>query len=110
MESRERRREVRLRKVSAVSLVWEDSCGESKYAVASSHDLSRSGMGIRLREAIDRNSYVRVRADELKLSGTTVVRYCIHKGGTCLIGLEFLGGTKIQALLLYEMPLLMMVN
>ena len=53
MQSRERRREVRVRKGAEVRLVWEDSRGESKYTVTNTYDLSRSGIRVHLREAID---------------------------------------------------------
>ena len=110
MQSRERRREVRVRRGTEVRLVWDNSRGESRYAVTKTYDLSRSGVRVYLMEAIERSSYVRVQADGLKLSGTAVVRDCTRKGGNYSIGLEFSGGTKLEAPLVYEMPVLTDIN
>ena len=110
MQTRERRREVRFQKRAEVSLVWEDSRGELQYKVTTTCDLSRSGIRVHVREPIDRNSFMRVRADSLKLNGTAVVRYSARKGGASWIGLEFSGGMKLDPLLMFELPAMTVIN
>lgn len=95
MESRDRRKEGRVQQGAEVRLSW-DGGGETKYAVTRTYDVSRSGIKVQLLEPIERNTFVRVQGETLKLSGTAVVRNCTRKGFKYWVGLEFSGGTKIQ--------------
>ncbi len=110
MQAKERRREPRVRQGTEVRISWEGDRGETKYALAVTYDFSRSGFKIQLMEPIDRNSYVRVQADRLQISGTAVVRNCTRKGAKYWIGLEFSGGTKIPFHLTYSMEDSTLIN
>jgi hypothetical protein len=77
-----------------VQLSWTDRVGEQKFAYAKILDVSESGIRVELREALARQAYVSMRADQIGLQGTASVRSCVKKGGKYLAGLEFSGGLK----------------
>jgi hypothetical protein len=68
--------------------------GEQKFAYAQILDVSESGMRVELREALARQSYVSLRADQIGLQGSASIRSCVKKGGKFFVGLEFSGGLK----------------
>lgn len=68
--------------------------GEQKFAYAQILDVSESGMRVELREALARQAYVSLRADQIGLQGSASVRSCVKKGNKFIAGLEFSGGLK----------------
>jgi hypothetical protein len=77
-----------------VQLSWTDRMGEQKFIYAQILDVSESGMRVELREALAKQVYVSLRADQIGLQGSASVRSCVKKGSKYLVGLEFSGGLK----------------
>jgi hypothetical protein len=74
--------------------MWKDRDGGDKYAIARTLNISELGMRIEVPEPLQERSYVILRCDKLKLSGTASVRSCQRKGNRYQIGLEFSVGMK----------------
>jgi hypothetical protein len=89
---RNSRKQERTECSGLVRTCWETGRGEIRYALAKFVDISRYGMGIQLTEEIPARTFVTVRSEELKISGTGISRYCIRRGGKYIVGLEFSGG------------------
>jgi hypothetical protein len=79
-----------------VRLCWETGRGEVRYAFAKLLDISGNGMGVQVSDEIPMRSFVTVRCEALKISGTGISRYCIRRGGTYVVGLEFSGGLSLE--------------
>jgi hypothetical protein len=92
--SRGLRRHERTEESATVQVMWKDRDGGDKFAQARTLDISELGMRIEVPEAVPERSYVILRCDKLKLSGTASVRSCQRKGNRYWIGLEFSVGMK----------------
>ena len=88
------RRHERTHSSETVQLTWKDRDGADKFAHARTLDISELGMRLEVPEAVPERSYVSLRCDKLKLSGTASVRSCLRKGNRYMIGLEFSVGMK----------------
>jgi len=81
------------RKVNhAIRLKWIDSSGRDTFARAEIQNLGRRGMGILLRERLQRGLTVYLSERNLQLVGKAVVRYQEDRKGRYYTGLEFIGG------------------
>jgi len=88
------RRHERTENYETVQVMWKDRDGGDKYANARTLNISELGMRIEVPEPLQERSYVILRCDKLKLSGTASVRSCQRKGNRYQIGLEFSVGMK----------------
>jgi len=86
------RRQARIEVVVPVDVMWTDRQGHERFATARSIDVCESGIRILVPEALPERSYVRLKADRIKLTGSASVRTCIKKGTKFVVGLEFSGG------------------
>lgn len=76
---------------------WQEPGGHDNYAVATTVDLSESGLSILIPNRIEPRTFVQVKADDHpELSGTASVRFCVRKGLNYNVGLEFSGGAKLK--------------
>src|SRR5258706_11478193 len=95
---KQKRRQTREAFECKLRLHWQDSSGRESYAVATTTDISESGLSIVLPNRIEPRTFVRVKADDYpELSGTASVRFCLRKGMNYNVGLEFAGGAKLKA-------------
>jgi hypothetical protein len=92
------RRTERMLAKDQVTLSWEDNLGEPRFALVYCVNVSMHGIAIRFREPMTVRSYVRVRSEKLKLSGSASVKYCIRRNAWYQIGLEFTSGLKLNAM------------
>ena len=88
------RRHNRTSVTAPVALNWTDGRGAEKFITAQIIDVSESGMRIQTREALTRQTYVTLRADQIGLHGRASVRTCAKQGTKYVVGLEFAGGLK----------------
>ncbi len=77
-----------------VQLSWTDRSGNQTFATGQVIDVSEAGMRVEMREPLEKQSYVSLRAEKIGLQGTASVRSCIKRAGKHVIGLEFSGGLK----------------
>jgi PilZ domain-containing protein len=94
MTSKGTRRGERSENVEIVQVMWKDRDGGDKFANARTLDISELGMRIEIPEPVQERSFVNLRCDKLKLSGTASVRSCQRKGNRYHVGLEFSVGMK----------------
>jgi|SRR5580692_8133758 hypothetical protein len=94
MTSKGTRRHERSEHADIVQVMWKDRDGGDKFANARTLDISELGMRIEIPEAVQERSFVSLRCDKLKLSGTASVRSCQRKGNKYQVGLEFSVGMK----------------
>ena len=90
------RRTERMPATDRVSIRWEDTLGESRFALVNCLNISKDGIAIRFREPMTVRSYVNVCSEKLKLSGSASVKYCIRRNAWYQIGLEFTSGLKFN--------------
>ena len=88
------RRHHRTPVTAQVELNWTDARGTEKFITGEIIDVSESGMRIRTREALARQTYVTLRAAQIGLHGRASVRTCSKQGTKHVVGLEFAGGLK----------------
>jgi hypothetical protein len=88
------RRHDRTVVTAPVELNWTDARGMEKYITGQIIDVSESGMRIQTREALAKQTYVTLRADQIGLHGRASVRTCSKQGTKHVVGLEFAGGMK----------------
>lgn len=79
---------------AAVQLSWTDRSGTQKFASGRVIDVSETGLRVEMREPLEKQSYVSLRAEKIGLQGSASVRSCIKRAGSHVIGLEFSGGLK----------------
>lgn len=72
-----------------ITLSWHDPNGYTWTVRARGVDMSTVGARVESPEPLSPGSFTYLRAEELKLMGSAVVRYCIRKGLSYRIGLEF---------------------
>ncbi len=88
------RRHQRTPVTAPVELNWTDARGTEKFITGQIIDVSESGMRIRMREPLAKQTYVTLRADQIGLHGRASVRTCTKQGTNHVVGLEFAGGLK----------------
>ncbi|MCA2970364.1 MAG: hypothetical protein INH43_17760 [Acidobacteriaceae bacterium] len=76
----------------SIRLKWIDAMGRNAFAQAEVKNLGRRGMGVLLRERLQRGSTVYLAERDWPLVGTAVVRYQEDRKGKFYTGLEFSGG------------------
>lgn len=88
--------EKRLTNRSAVNrsirLRWIDSAGRNASAKGEIQNLGRRGMGIFLRERLQKGATVQLTERDLQLVGKAIVRFQEDRKGRYYTGLEFVGG------------------
>lgn len=78
---------------STVELWVPDSSGEDRYCLATSINLSTTGIGLKLDEPIEAGTEVAIAVHEPEVSfhGRAVVRHCSETDhGFCIAGLQFI--------------------
>jgi hypothetical protein len=75
-------------------LIWKDRQGLDRFINGSIIDISESGLRVELREALEKQTYVTLKAANLGLHGSASVKSCARKGMKYTVGLEFSGGMK----------------
>lgn len=99
---REKRRAERVLYPGGVHVSWNLQAGYPKYAVVKFADISRTGAKIVSPVNIPVREYIAMRAEEINLHGSALVRHCERApGGKFVIGVEFrekfdLGRLKAQ--------------
>lgn len=86
------RRQLRQVMNTPVRVYAEDEQGDSFCVKGVCLDISHFGLRIRLREPIERRSYVCFQIECLSLSGSGIVRHCTRDRMHYVVGLEFCGG------------------
>ena len=74
---------------SPVTLSWQDAAGKTKTLRARALDMSTVGARVESPEPLTPGSFTYLKAPELKLMGSAIVRHCIARGFGYRIGLEF---------------------
>jgi hypothetical protein len=90
------RRRERMPAKDQVSIRWDNSAGQPRFALVNCLNISEDGISILVREPIIVRSYVSVKSEKLKLAGSASVKYCIRQKTSYQIGLEFTGGLKFN--------------
>ena|SRR2546428_2384136 len=72
-----------------VTLSWQDAEGRTRTLRARAVDMSTVGARVESPEPMAPGSFAYLKAPELKLMGSAVVRHCIARGFGYRIGLEF---------------------
>jgi hypothetical protein len=90
------RRSERMPAKEQVSIRWENSVGQPRFALVNCLNISEDGISILFREPIPVRCYVSVSSEKLKLAGNAAVKYCIRQKTWFQIGLEFTGGLKFK--------------
>jgi len=81
---------------------WEDRQGRRKTLTGTCTDISESGLGLRLRDHVSRNSEIRVQVPSLPLFGTGKVRHCERYAAEYRMGVEL--SVSLPASLLEQAP------
>ena len=81
------RRHSRIRYTGSVRLSWDDH-GEPCYVQGKCVDLSAGGLRVEAAVGIPLRSRISFRVDELKLSGSGLVKHVARRGAKCILGLE----------------------
>lgn len=76
----------------SIRVKWIDAAGRNAFAQAEVQNLGRRGMGVLLRERLQRGCTVYLAERDLQLVGKAVVRYQEDRKGKYYTGLEFCGG------------------
>jgi hypothetical protein len=76
----------------SIRLKWIDSRGCNAFAQGEVQNLGRRGMGILLRERLQKGATVQLAERDLQLVGKAIVRYQEDRKGQYYTGLEFVGG------------------
>jgi hypothetical protein len=74
--------------------MWRDATGDDKFMNAPVQDISESGVGLEVLEALPVRSFVMLRAAKLGVHGRASVRHCSRQGLKYRIGVEFTGGFR----------------
>ena len=72
-----------------ITLAWNDTTGYTRTVRARGVDMSTVGARVESPEPLAPGSFTYLRARELKLMGSANVRYCVRRGLSYRIGLEF---------------------
>ena|SRR5579864_1793448 len=72
-----------------ITLSWHDAKGYTWTVRTRGVDMSTVGARVESPEPLAPGSFTYLRAQELKLMGSATVRYCIRRGLSYRIGLEF---------------------
>ena len=97
MSQTQKRRQEREPFEAKLRVYWQEASGKENFALASTVDISDSGLSIMIPNRIEPRTYVQVKADKHpELCGTASVRFCTRKGMNYCIGLEFGGGAKLK--------------
>jgi len=83
------RREDRAPSAESVTLSWDDSAGQAKFAIANCLNVSVGGISVRVNQAVPVRTSVRLRSAKLKLAVTATVKYCVRHNSWYRLGLEF---------------------
>ena len=67
---------------------WEDRQSRRRSSAGTCINISESGLGLQLRDAVPGNSRIRVQVPSLPLFGTGKVRHCERLAGEYRIGIE----------------------
>jgi hypothetical protein len=87
MSQREIRRHHRVPYLGRVFISWEDA-GVPKYAPAKCLDVSEAGMRVEMPESIPIRTNVWLRADQIKLGGSAIVKHVERQGTHHVLGLQ----------------------
>jgi hypothetical protein len=79
-----------------IRIAWEGPNGEPQFALGHCLDISATGLAVKLRVPIEKQTYVNLRSEQIRLSGRASVRYCIRRNGAYHIGLEFSAGLQYK--------------
>ena len=82
------RRHSRIPYSGPVRISWDDKHGETKFAEVKCLDVSEAGLRIEAPESIPVGTYITLRADRIKVSGTACVKNVVGKGMKFILGLE----------------------
>ena len=88
MSKTEIRRHRRIPYFGRVRISWEDSQGRSRYAAGRCLDISEDGLRVELSEPIPLRSNISVQAEQVKLSGSAIVKHVARQGSKYWLGLE----------------------
>jgi len=88
------RRHQRTEVQVAVQVVWEDRRGQKNFANGKSIDISEAGMRLKLKDPIEKQTYVSLSSPQLSLNGQGSVRTCARAGNGFIVGIEFSAGLK----------------
>lgn len=86
------RRHVRIPAEGRVEVGWSDRAGFGRVTSGTCKDISPTGIAVELRDQLEPQTYVTLRAARQKVNGSGSVRYCFRKKLSWVIGIEFSGG------------------
>ena len=89
MVTKNLRRNERISSRERVAIGWEDLTGHPRFMSGNSLNISTDGLSVRVDEPIAVRTYVTLRSEKLRLTGTATVKYCIRLNSWYQIGLEF---------------------
>ena len=94
-KAKEARLKPRQERNAKVKIHWHDAYGVLKSAVATSEDVSRTGIKLSLDKPIPARTLINVQCPDLRLSGVAVVRHCQRSTvNSYIIGCEFAAGME----------------
>ena len=97
MSQSQKRKQEREPFTAKLRVYWQEPSGRENFALATTVDISESGLSILIPNRIEPRTYVQVKADSHpELCGTASVRFCTRQGMNYNIGLEFGGGAKLK--------------
>jgi len=91
------RRFERIPCAEKIRIAWDGPNGVPQSTLGRCLDISATGLAVRLLVPIEKQTYVNLRADHIRLSGRASVRYCIRHNGSYQVGLEFSAGLRYKA-------------
>lgn len=77
-----------------VRVGWEDEQGHARVAYGRCFDISATGLGLEIEEALPVRGYVTFEVIPLGFRGTASVRFIRRKGLRNVVGLDFSGGLR----------------
>lgn len=84
-----------------VRLFWEDETGRQHFSQAEARDISDTGLSITLRERVPKHTTIQVECLTNRVQGSATVRRCDQRGMDFIVGLEFIGGMRMQTKMRY---------
>jgi hypothetical protein len=104
MSLRDVRRRQRIPYVGRVRISWEGTDGEIRYADVKCFDISEGGLRIETPTSIPVRTRVSLRADNVDLAGSAVVKHVARNGSKFILGLQLNQTLQSRALAMLQPP------